>query len=59
MVGCVGDSLLIGCGGYVNKEGVVLMIGYGELIMKMMLVREVVYNIEEFYFFGYVCDKVF
>lgn len=59
MFGRVGDSLLIGCGGYVNEEGVVLIIGYGEFIMKILLVREVVCNMEGGYFFDFVCIKVF
>ena len=46
MSGRVGDSPLIGCGGYANKEGAVSSTGHGESIMKVLLAREVVYNIE-------------
>ncbi|KAJ7388551.1 hypothetical protein OS493_036918 [Desmophyllum pertusum] len=34
MPGRVGDSPLIGCGGYANKEGAVSTTGHGESIMK-------------------------
>lgn len=57
MAGRVGDSPLIGCGGYANKEGAVSTTGHGESIMKMMLAREVVHNIEEAHPPGHACDK--
>ena len=46
MPGRVGDSPLIGCGGYTNKEGAVSTTGHGESIMKTLLAREVVCNME-------------
>ena len=57
MAGRVGDSPLIGCGGYANTEGAVSTTGHGESIMKMMLAREVVYNIEGGHPPGHACDK--
>ena len=42
----VGDSPLIGCGSFANKEGAVSTTGHGESIMKVLLAREVVYNME-------------
>lgn len=46
MTGRVGDSPLIGCGGFANKGGAVSTTGHGESIMKVLLAREVVYNME-------------
>ena len=46
MVGRVGDSPLVGCGGYANEFGGCSTTGHGESLMKMTLAREVVYNIE-------------
>ena len=46
MAGRIGDSPLIGCGGYANNRGAVSSTGHGESIMKVMLAREVTYNIE-------------
>lgn len=46
MPGRVGDSPLIGCGGYANEEGAVSSTGHGESIMKTLLAREVVCNME-------------
>lgn len=46
MPGRVGDSPLIGCGSFANKEGAVSTTGHGESIMKVLLAREVVYNME-------------
>lgn len=57
MAGRVGDSPLIGCGGYANKEGAVSTTGHGESIMKIMLAREVVYNIEGSLPPNHACDK--
>ena len=45
--GRVGDVPLIGCGGYANERGAATTSGHGELIIKMTLAREVVYNIEK------------
>ena len=57
MAGRVGDSPLVGCGGYANKEGAVSTTGHGESIMKAMLAREVVYNIERGHPPSHACDK--
>jgi len=57
MPGRVGDSPLIGCGGYANKEGAVSSTGHGESIMKVLLAREVVYNIEGGHPPETACDK--
>lgn len=57
MAGRVGDSPLVGCGGYANKEGAVSSTGHGESIMKVMLAREVVYNIEGGHPPGHACVK--
>ena len=57
MPGRVGDSPLIGCGGYANREGAVSTTGHGESIMKVLLAREVVYNIEGGHPPESACDK--
>lgn len=57
MAGRVGDSPLVGCGGYANKEGAVSSTGHGESIIKVMLAREVVYNIEGGHPPGHACVK--
>ncbi len=44
--GRVGDAPLVGCGGYANETGVAAATGIGELIIKMTLTREVVYNMQ-------------
>ena len=44
--GRVGDAPLVGCGGYANETGAATATGIGELIIKMTLTREVVYNME-------------
>ncbi len=44
--GRVGDAPLVGCGGYANEIGAATATGRGELIIKMTLTREVVYNME-------------
>ena len=46
MVGRIGDSPLVGCGGYANEFGGCSTTGHGESLMKMTLAREVIYNIE-------------
>ena len=45
-VGRIGDASLIGCGGYANNKGAAATTGNGEIIMKMTLARQVIYNIE-------------
>lgn len=47
MQGRIGDSPMIGCGGYANEYGGCSTTGHGESLMKMTLAREVVYNIEK------------
>ncbi len=44
--GRVGDAPLVGSGGYANETGAATATGIGELIIKMTLTREVVYNME-------------
>ena len=46
MPGRVGDSPLVGLGVFANKTGGVSATGHGEAIMKCVLSREVVRNIE-------------
>ena len=46
MKGRIGDAPLVGCGGYANEYGAATSSGYGEVLMKMTLARDVVYNIE-------------
>lgn len=57
MAGRVGDSPLIGCGGYANSEGAVSTTGHGESIMKMMLARALLCNMEGSHPPGLACDK--
>lgn len=57
MPGRVGDSPLIGCGGYANEEGAVSTTGHGESIMKTLLAREVVCNMEGGYPPDFACTK--
>lgn len=57
MSGRVGDSPLVGCGGYANKEGAVSTTGHGESIMKVLLAREAVYNMESGYLPEAACNK--
>ena len=47
MQGRIGDTPMIGCGGYANEYGGCSTTGHGESLMKMTLAREVVYNIEK------------
>jgi beta-aspartyl-peptidase (threonine type) len=47
MHGRIGDTPLIGCGGYANEYGGCSTTGHGESLMKMALAREAVYNIEK------------
>ena len=47
MTGRVGDSPLVGSGGYANQVGAVSTTGHGESIMKTLLAREVVHNMEQ------------
>lgn len=46
MAGRIGDSPLVGSGGYASKFGAASTTGHGESIMKTVLAREVVYNME-------------
>lgn len=46
MQGRIGDSSLVGCGGYANEYAGCSTTGHGESLMKMTLAREAVYNIE-------------
>ncbi|CAB4045254.1 isoaspartyl peptidase L-asparaginase-like, partial [Paramuricea clavata] len=47
MQGRIGDTPLIGCGGYANEYGGCSTTGHGESLMKITLAREAVYNIEK------------
>ena len=47
MAGRVGDSPLVGCGGYASEYGGSSTTGDGESLMKMTLAREAIYNIEQ------------
>lgn len=47
MLGRVGDSPLVGCGGYANNKAAASTTGHGESIMKTMLAWNVVRNIED------------
>ena len=47
MQGRIGDSPLIGCGGYANEYGGCSTTGHGESMMKITLAREVIFNIEK------------
>ena len=47
MQGRIGDSPMIGCGGYANEYGGCSTTGHGESLMKMTLAREAVFNIEK------------
>lgn len=46
MVGRVGDSPLVGSGGYANSEAGVSTTGHGESILKVVLAYEIVSSIE-------------
>ena len=46
MAGRVGDSPLVGSGGYACKFGAASTTGHGESIMKTVLAREVTYHME-------------
>ncbi|KAG7276958.1 hypothetical protein CRUP_016448 [Coryphaenoides rupestris] len=48
MVGRVGDSPVIGAGGYAdNRSGAVSCTGHGESILKVTLARLIIFNIEQ------------
>ena len=46
MKGRIGDAPLVGCGGYANEYGAATTSGFGEVLIKMTLARDVVYNLE-------------
>ena len=46
MKGRISDAPLVGCGGYANEYGAATSSGFGEVLIKMTLARDVVYNIE-------------
>ncbi|EDO30161.1 predicted protein [Nematostella vectensis] len=47
MCGRVGDSPMPGSGGYASKEGGASTTGHGESIIKVVLAREVIYQLED------------
>ena len=47
MLGRVGDTPLVGCGGYANTVAAASTTGHGESIMKTVLAWDVVRNIED------------
>ena len=47
MLGRVGDTPLIGCGGYANTIAATSTTGHGESLMKTVMAWEVVRNIED------------
>ena len=47
MLGRVGDSPLVGCGGYANTVAATSTTGHGESLMKAVLAWEVVRNVED------------
>ena len=47
MLGRVGDTPLVGCGGYANTTAATSTTGHGESIMKIVLAWDVVQNIED------------
>lgn len=47
MLGRVGDTPLVGCGGYANTTGAASTTGHGESIMKSVLAWNVVRNMED------------
>lgn len=57
MVGRVGDTPLVGCGGYANSDGAASTTGHGESLMKTVLAREVVRNIENGSSAQEACEK--
>ena len=46
MWGRVGDSPLVGSGAYANQQAGAVCTGHGESLLKVLLSREVIYNIE-------------
>lgn len=46
MCGRVGDSPLVGSGAYANQQAGAACTGHGESLLKVLLSREVIYNIE-------------
>ena len=57
MLGRVGDSPLVGCGGYANPLGASTTTGHGESLMKTVLAREVVRHMENGCTAQEACDK--
>lgn len=47
MLGRVGDTPLVGCGGYANTAAAASTTGHGESIMKTVLAWDVVRNVED------------
>ena len=47
MLGRVGDTPLVGCGGYANTVAAASTTGHGESIMKTVLAWDVVRNVED------------
>lgn len=43
MLGRVGDSPIIGCGGYANEEGGAVATGHGESFIKLLATRSVIW----------------
>ena len=46
MCGRVGDSPLVGSGAYANQQAGAVCTGHGESLLKVLLCRDVVYNVE-------------
>ncbi|XP_046862330.1 uncharacterized protein LOC124455742 [Xenia sp. Carnegie-2017] len=46
MKGRLSEACTVGCGGYANEYGAAMAGGYGEVVRKMTLARQVVFNME-------------
>ena len=46
MCGRVGDSPLVGSGAYANLQAGAVCTGHGESLLKVLITRDVVYNVE-------------
>ena len=57
MPGRVGDSPLVGCGGYANTVAASSTTGHGESLMKTVLAWEVVRNVEDGLETKEACEK--